>query len=46
MSQVAGMLNFFDSFHFSKAFKRKFGYAPSAVLKIGDRHPMDAGPEG
>lgn len=46
VSQVAGMLNFFDSFHFSKAFKRKFGYAPSAVLKIGDRHPMDAGPEG
>ena len=46
VSQVAGMLNFFDSFHFSKAFKRKFGYTPSAVLKIGDRHPMDAGPEG
>lgn len=43
VSQVAGMLNFFDSFHFSKAFKRKFGYAPSAVLKIGDRHPVDAG---
>ncbi|WP_432699458.1 helix-turn-helix transcriptional regulator [Kluyvera cryocrescens] len=46
VSQVAGMLNFFDSFHFSKAFKRKFGYAPSAVLKIGDRHLVDAGPEG
>lgn len=45
VSQVAGMLNFFDSFHFSKAFKRKFGYAPSAVLKIGDRHLVDAGPE-
>ncbi|ASG86120.1 AraC family transcriptional regulator [Salmonella enterica] len=33
VSQVADMLNFFDSFHFSKAFKHKFGYAPSAVLK-------------
>lgn len=33
VGQVADMLNFFDSFHFSKAFKHKFGYAPSAVLK-------------
>lgn len=33
VSQVADTLNFFDSFHFSKAFKHKFGYAPSAVLK-------------
>ncbi|MFW0764641.1 helix-turn-helix transcriptional regulator [Trabulsiella odontotermitis] len=33
VSDVANMLNFFDSFHFSKAFKHKFGYAPSAVLK-------------
>ncbi|URN99337.1 AraC family transcriptional regulator [Leclercia adecarboxylata] len=32
VGQVADMLNFFDSFHFSKAFKHKFGYAPSAVL--------------
>ncbi|XXD07448.1 helix-turn-helix transcriptional regulator [Klebsiella sp. R445] len=32
VSKVAGMLNFFDSFHFSKAFKRRFGYAPSEVL--------------
>ncbi|NIY48789.1 AraC family transcriptional regulator [Cedecea colo] len=31
VSQVADTLNFFDSFHFSKAFKQKFGYAPSAV---------------
>lgn len=31
VNQVADMLNFFDSFHFSKAFKQKFGYAPSAV---------------
>jgi AraC-like DNA-binding protein len=31
VSQVADLLNFFDSFHFSKAFKQKFGYAPSAV---------------
>ena len=33
VGQVADRLNFFDSFHFSKAFKQKFGYAPSAVLK-------------
>nr|WP_318383651.1 helix-turn-helix transcriptional regulator [uncultured Enterobacter sp.] len=33
VGNVADMLNFFDSFHFSKAFKQKFGYAPSAVLK-------------
>src|SRR5476649_1500271 len=31
VGQVADLLNFFDSFHFSKAFKKKFGYAPSAV---------------
>lgn len=31
VNQVADILNFFDSFHFSKAFKNKFGYAPSAV---------------
>lgn len=31
VGQVADMLNFFDSFHFSKAFKQKFGYAPSAL---------------
>ncbi len=31
VNQVADMLNFFDSFHFSKAFKNKFGYAPSRV---------------
>ncbi len=33
VSKIADMLNFFDSFHFSKAFKRKFGYAPSAVMR-------------
>lgn len=33
VSQVADMLNFFDSFHFSKAFKQKFGYAPSLVQR-------------
>ncbi|HEM6718190.1 TPA: AraC family transcriptional regulator [Citrobacter koseri] len=43
VGQVADMLNFFDSFHFSKAFKHKFGYAPSEVLKHPDRHPLDAG---
>lgn len=31
VSQVAELLNFFDSFHFSKAFKQKFGFAPSSV---------------
>src|SRR5471030_156266 len=31
VGQVAELLNFFDSFHFSKAFKKKFGYAPSVV---------------
>lgn len=38
VSKVAGMFNFFDSFHFSKAFKHKFGYAPSAVLKQHRSH--------
>lgn len=33
VGKVADMLNFFDSFHFSKAFKRKFALAPSAILK-------------
>ncbi|EGJ7039452.1 AraC family transcriptional regulator, partial [Escherichia coli] len=37
VGEVADTLNFFDSFHFSKAFKHKFGYAPSAVLKNTDR---------
>lgn len=32
VSQVAERLNFFDSFHFSKAFKQKFGFSPSAVI--------------
>ena len=43
VGQVADILNFFDSFHFSKAFKHKFGYAPSAVLKHADPPPEDAG---
>ncbi|WP_420798489.1 AraC family transcriptional regulator [Escherichia albertii] len=38
VGEVADMLNFFDSFHFSKAFKHKFGYAPSAMLKNTDQH--------
>ena len=33
VGKVADMLNFFDAFHFSKAFKRKFGVAPSVLLK-------------
>ncbi|MBW7981040.1 helix-turn-helix transcriptional regulator [Enterobacillus tribolii] len=32
VSQVADMLNFFDIFHFSKAFKQKFGYSPSSLI--------------
>ncbi|HEA4763311.1 TPA: AraC family transcriptional regulator, partial [Escherichia coli] len=44
VGEVADTLNFFDSFHFSKAFKNKFGYAPSAVLKNTDQHPTDASP--
>ncbi|WP_342322947.1 AraC family transcriptional regulator [Kosakonia sp. BYX6] len=45
IAHIADMLNFFDSFHFSKAFKQKFGYAPSAVRKMPNRHPDDAGDE-
>lgn len=45
VGKVADMLNFFDLFHFSKAFKNKFGYAPSAVRKLNDRHQNDAGRE-
>ncbi len=33
VSQVADMLNFFDTFHFSKAFKQKFGVAPSMLIR-------------
>ena len=44
VGEVADTLNFFDSFHFSKAFKHKFGYAPSTVLKNTDQHPTDASP--
>ncbi|MBK5143337.1 helix-turn-helix transcriptional regulator [Budviciaceae bacterium BWR-B9] len=33
VSQVADMLNFFDTFHFSKAFKHKFGYVPSTLTR-------------
>lgn len=33
VGKVADMLNFFDSFHFSKAFKRRFGLPPSQLLK-------------
>jgi len=33
VGKVADMLNFFDSFHFSKAFKRRFGLPPSELLK-------------
>ncbi|OAT56332.1 putative transcriptional regulator [Kluyvera georgiana ATCC 51603] len=43
VSKVAGMLNFFDSFHFSKAFKQKFGYAPSAVRKVESPQQKSAG---
>ena len=33
VSQVADMLNFFDTFHFSKAFKQKFGFSPSQARR-------------
>lgn len=33
VSQAAVELNFYDAFHFSKAFKRKFGYSPSDIKK-------------
>lgn len=33
VAQVAERLAFYDSFHFSKAFKRRFGMAPSALNK-------------
>lgn len=32
IGHVAELLNFFDSFHLSKAFKKKFGYPPSAII--------------
>lgn len=34
VGQVADCLNFFDSFHFSKAFKQKFGKSPSVVIAL------------
>ncbi|WP_297197838.1 response regulator transcription factor [uncultured Pluralibacter sp.] len=37
VGRVADMLNFFDAFHFSKAFKRRFGMAPSVLLKPGSK---------
>lgn len=40
VGKVADMLNFFDSFHFSKAFKRRFGLSPSALLK-GESPPSE-----
>lgn len=39
VGKVADMLNFFDSFHFSKAFKRRFGLSPSELLK-GESSPF------
>jgi AraC-like DNA-binding protein len=33
VNQVASELNFYDPFHFSKAFKKKFGYSPSKTFK-------------
>jgi len=45
VSKVADMLNFFDSFHFSKAFKQRFGYAPSQALAQSGRHQNNTGPQ-
>lgn len=33
VGNVADMLNFFDAYHFSKAFKRRFNVSPSAIMK-------------
>ncbi|WP_158262653.1 helix-turn-helix transcriptional regulator [Photobacterium sanctipauli] len=35
--RVAEQLGFYDSFHFSKAFKHKFGYSPSEVNANKDK---------
>jgi len=32
VNQVAQELNFYDAFHFSKSFKKKFGYPPSRLV--------------
>lgn len=40
VGKVADMLNFCDLFHFSKAFKSKFGYAPSTVQRGESIPPM------
>lgn len=45
VGKVADMLNFFDSFHFSKAFKQRFGYAPSMVLKQLGQPQDETGPQ-
>ncbi|MRS92041.1 helix-turn-helix domain-containing protein [Enterobacteriaceae bacterium RIT714] len=41
VNKVADILNFFDSFHFSKAFKNKFGYAPSKAARRESHYPTD-----
>lgn len=33
VAEVADKLGFYDSFHFSKAFKRRFGVAPSKSIR-------------
>jgi len=33
VGEVAAHLGYYDAFHFSRAFKRKFGYAPSTLLQ-------------
>ncbi|HDS1237209.1 helix-turn-helix transcriptional regulator [Pluralibacter gergoviae] len=45
VGKVADMLNFFDAFHFSKAFKRKFGVAPSVLLRA-QKSPEHSGLRG
>ena len=46
VSKVADMLNFFDAFHFSKAFKQRFGYAPSQALAQSGRHQNNTDGQG
>lgn len=33
VSEVAARLGYYDAFHFSRAFKKQFGYAPSTLLQ-------------
>ena len=34
VQEAAAKLNFYDAFHFSKAFKNKFGFPPSDLYRL------------